>query len=197
MAVASCQPSSEGKNSDDAASGSCDQGKPVTPTETTVAGSVKLLDAPNGHQIVNEKATSILGRTEYQDVDQTERLQELCRAGDWSKVAVLEPEWLRHVTGWIRVSALRKIQRERGGERRYVEADFYWDSTTVGNRAKLVEAVNRAARDHPECDTIDPGTLSKSPSRSKPGKPIYFVTCTGSAGDVFNIWFDIEGKTAE
>src|SRR4051794_19995489 len=66
----------------------------MKPHEVTITGSADLLDAPNGNRIVNTKATAVSTKTQYQSVDHTERLEETCRAKGWSRVRVLEPDWL-------------------------------------------------------------------------------------------------------
>ncbi len=166
----------------------------LRPHEVTITGTSDLYDAPEGKRIVNAEATAVSTKTQYQSVDHTERLEETCRGKGWSQVRVLEPDWLTDVIGWIPTSKIRAIKRDEAGARRYVAADFYWDSTTSGKKQEIVEAVNRALRHNSECRRIDPGTLSTSPSRSKPGRTIYYVTCTEPNG-THNIWFDLKGET--
>jgi hypothetical protein len=168
----------------------CEGGGIVTNDEFSVNGSVDLRSKPSNSadKIVNEKATSILHTTEYQQVDYSERLKEVCRQKDWSKIQVLEPDWLTHVTGWVPVKALRAIQRDSSGKRTYVEADFSWDKDSEAFKPKLVAAVNRIVRENARCPIVDPGTLSKSGPRSKLGKPVFYVTCQGE--QPFNVWFE-------
>ena len=177
------------KNSDVGAE-PCDHGGIATGNEVSIKGDSPLYDAPNGKRIVNDKATAALGETHYQQVDNTERLREVCRTQKWSKVQVLEPSWLTDVVGWVPLTALRSIERETGGARRYVAADFTWDNHTLPYKGKLVEAVNQVARENANCVSIDPGTLAKSPSRSKAGKPVFFITCNGQEDQPFNVWFE-------
>lgn len=168
----------------------CEGSGIVTNDEFSVNGSVDLRSKPSesSKKIVNEKASSILHTTEYQQVDYSERLKEVCRQKDWSKIQVLEPDWLTDVTGWVPVKALRAIQRDSTGKRTYVEADFSWDRDSDAFKPKLVAAVNRIVRENARCPTVDPGTLSKSGPRSKPGKPVFYVTCQGE--QPFNVWFE-------
>jgi len=168
----------------------CEHGGIATGEEVSISGESPLYDGPNGKRVVNEKATSVLGTTHYQQVDNSERLKELCRTQKWSKVQVLEPSWLTDVVGWVPVSALRAIERDAGGARRYVEADFTWEKDTSPHKARLVAAVNRIARENANCTSIDLGTLSKSPSRSKSGKPVFFITCNSPNDQPFNVWFE-------
>jgi hypothetical protein len=168
----------------------CEHGGISTGDEVSIKGESPLYDAPDGNRVVNEKATAALGKTHYQQVDNSERLKEVCRTQKWSKVQVLEPSWLTDVVGWVPVSALRSIELDAGGARRYVAADFTWDKDTESHKARLVAAVNRIARENANCASIDPGTLAKSPSRSKAGKPVFFITCNSPKGQPFNVWFE-------
>lgn len=168
----------------------CEGGGIVTNDEFSVKGSVDLRSKPSNSadKIVNEKASSILHTTEYQQVDYSERLREVCRQKDWSRIQVLEPDWLTHVTGWVPVKALRAIQRDSSGKRTYVESDFAWDRGSEAFKRNLVAAVNRIVRDNGRCPKVDPGTLSRSGPRSKPGKPVFYITCQGE--QPFNVWFE-------
>lgn len=197
IASACSQSPEEGGGSDgifEAAGGkvaqTCEGGGIVTNDEFSVTGSVDLRSKPSNSavKIVNEKASSIIHTTEYQQVDYSERLKEVCRQKDWSKIQVLEPDWLTHVTGWVPVKALRAIQRDRSGTRTYVEADFSWDKDSEAFKPKLVAAVNRIVRENAHCPIVDPGTLSKSGARSRPGNPVFYVTCQSE--QPFNIWFE-------
>lgn len=174
----------------DAGAAPCENGGIATGDEVSIKGDSPLYDAPDGSRIVNEKATAALGKTHYQQVDNSERLKEVCRTQKWSKVQVIEPSWLTDVVGWVPVSALRPIERDASGTRRYVEADFMWDKDTSRHKTRLVAAVNRIARENSNCASLDPGTLSRSPSRSRPGKPVYFITCNSPDDRPFNVWFE-------
>ena len=170
----------------------CEGGGIVTNDEVSVTGSVDLRSAPSdsADKMVNEKATSAIGETVLQQVDNSERLKEICRQKDWSKVQVLEPDRLTHVNGWVPVKSLRAIQRATSGKRTFVEADFTWDDDTAPYKPKLVAAVNRIVRENDRCPTIDPGTLSKSGNRGTAAKPVFYVTCQGE--QPFNVWFEPE-----
>jgi len=168
----------------------CEGGGIVTNDEVSVTGSVDLRSKPSdkADKLINEKLSSALGSQEPQQIDNSERLREVCRQKDWSKVQVLEPDWLTHVNGWVPVKSLRAIQRDQSGKRTYVEADFTWDADTSPYKPKLVAAVNRIVRENDRCPTIDPGTLSKSGNRGTKAKPVFFVTCQGE--QPFNVWFE-------
>jgi hypothetical protein len=53
-------------------------------------------------KIINEKATSVTRETQYCTVDYTTKVEILATKGDWSKVRVVDPEWLQNThIGWI------------------------------------------------------------------------------------------------
>lgn len=170
----------------------CEGGGIETGDEVTVSKMIDLRQTPdaNGRKIVNEKATEILRETQYHVVDQTTRLTELCRQKSWSKIRIVEPDWLNFVVGWVPVSALRQIQRDSSGTRKYVEDDFMWDKHTTPYKTKLVAAVNRIVKENSRCPSVETSSLAKSDSRSGPGKPMFYVTCQGS--QPFNVWFGPE-----
>ena len=100
--------------------------------------------------------------------------------------------------GWVSNGAIREIERTGGGARVYVEDDFYWDDDTSQLKPHIVAVVNKISRENRNCGQIDTSSIAKSPSRSRPGDPVFFVTC-GSGSNVFNVWFrptDVEaGQT--
>ena len=173
------------------ASVTCEGGGIATGDEVAVKGETALRSSPSGTaaRIVNEKASSVLNETHHQQLDQTERLKELCRQKDWSKVQVVEPDWLTNVIGWVPVSSLRQIERDASGYRTYVESDFSWDEDTSGFKPQMIANVNKIIRENSSCESVDPGSLSKSGNRSRPGKPVFFVMCNNPGG-VFNVWFE-------
>ena len=170
---------------------SCEGGGIATGDEVAVTGDIDLRAAPSGSakRVINERATEILHETYYHSVDQTERLKELCRQKNWSKVQVVEPASLNYVMGWVPVSALRSIERDASGTRNYVESDFTWDAETASYKAALVANVNKIVRENERCESVDPGTLSRSGNKGTRGKPVFFITCNTGA-DVFNVWFE-------
>lgn len=81
-----------------------------------------------------------------------------------------------------------EVEPPKKDERRFVEDDFYWDEDTSKFKEPIITVVNRIARENKSCGVIDPSSVAKSSSRSKPGDPVFFVTC-GEGSDVFNVWF--------
>jgi hypothetical protein len=62
-------------------------------------------------KVINEKATSALGKTQYCQVDYTIKVKIIEESGDWSKIQVVDPEWLSasHI-GWILTKYIKKTQ---------------------------------------------------------------------------------------
>ncbi|MCW3784706.1 hypothetical protein [Defluviimonas salinarum] len=146
-------------------------------------------------KIKNEKASNALGQTRYHQIDNSTTVRRICAQSEWTEVQIVSPEWLDFVKGWVPNTALREIETNDNGSRKYVEDDFYWDEDTSEFKPQIVSVVNRIAVENRNCSTIDPSSVAKSPSRSKPGDPVFFVTC-GTGVDVFNVWFrpsDAEG----
>jgi hypothetical protein len=175
-----------------ATAASCEGGGIATGDEVAVTTETDLRSTASSQaaRMINEKATSATGQTIYQKLDNTEKLKEVCRQAKWSKVQVVEPDWLTDVVGWVPVSALRAIEKDSSGARVYTDSDFMWDRDTSPQKAKLVAGVNKLVRENARCPTVDTGTLSKSGNRGTAAKPVFFITCNGSSP--FNVWFEPE-----
>jgi len=173
---------------------SCETGIPADGRVVDVTGlDHKLYPAPdlNAEPIVNQKATAALGKTHYQTIDSSTRVQIQCESGAWVKVQLTEPEWLRHVSGWIESKHLL-LPSQSGAVRTYTDSDIYWDKGTTPHKAAIIKAVNRVHQEDARCTgSLDPGTVALSPSKSKPGKPLFFVTC-GSGYNVVNVYFALD-----
>lgn len=82
----------------------------------------------------------------------------------------------------------------------YKEDEFYWDRETFSFKRDLTRIVNDTYVTVPGCKTIDPGTLSYSPSRTKSHMQgaIFFITCSSAKGTSFNYWFSLKtGKVVD
>lgn len=141
----------------------------------------------SGLSIRNEKASSALGRAHFHQIDNSTTVKHLCVDGDWSEIKIATPAWLTFVQGWVPTDVLRGIERTASGQRVYVAEDFIWDRDTGRYKPEIVTIVNRIAQEHKGCSTIDTASIAQSPSRSKHGDPVYFVTC----GTSFNVYFRI------
>lgn len=167
----------------------CDVGIPASGDVVAVRKSFHPRKTPSmsGLSIRNEKASSALGRTHFHQIDHSTTVRHLCVEGDWSEVKIVTPSWLTFVQGWVPNDVLRGIERTASGQRVYVEDDFIWDRDTSRYKPEIVTIVNRIAQEHKGCSTIDTASVAQSPSRSKIGDPVYFVTC----GTSFNVYFRI------
>jgi hypothetical protein len=169
---------------------SCEIGQAASGKLVSVTGSYELRKTPaaNGDRIKNEKASSIIGSTQYHEIDSSTTVRQLCASGEWSQVQIVTPEWLTFVKGWVPNEVLRGIERTPSGARVYVDADFIWDDDTSKFKRQIVAVVNKIAQDRDGCSDLDTGSVALSPTRSKPGDPVFFVTCSPS-GMPFNVWF--------
>ena len=53
-------------------------------------------------KLVNEKATEAIGETQYCEVDYSVKVEAMETKEDWTKIKVVEPEWLSDIyIGWI------------------------------------------------------------------------------------------------
>jgi hypothetical protein len=179
----------------------CPEGAKRTQQEYRVRGTeVDIRKGPGAQhdRIVNEKATKSTGRTYYLQIDSSIRVFEECRVADWSLIRVVEPEWLRDShRGWVEAKALVSVEGfDAVG---YKEEDIFFDKFTAPYKKPIVQAVNKLRREDSRCkDGLDPGSVTLSPSKSKPGKPVFFVAC-GKGMNVANVYFTEEdlasGKT--
>lgn len=167
-----------------------------------VDGSDQMLHAgPNATsaKLINQKATSILGSTQYLAIDHTVQVIEDCTKGGWSRVRVTEPEWLRtsHV-GWVPSKILRGEQIDVSGRRVFTEADFVWDKAITPYKNLIVTGVNQVYNSDARCAALDPGSAYISKSKGTPINPVFFVTC-GTGANAVNVFFsksDVEQRAS-
>lgn len=155
-----------------------------------VSGNYELRKEPKetADKIVNQKATEALRKTHYHRIDNSTSVKIMGCSAEWTQVQIAEPEWLTDVGGWVPYKILRRIETSSDGARVYVESDVYWDNHTSNYKNQIVAMINKISRENAGCKKIDPGTVAKSDSRSKPNEPVFFVTC-GEGSNVFNVWF--------
>lgn len=152
---------------------------------------VVLRSAPNAksEKLINQKATQVMKSTQYLTIDNTVTVVEECNQGDWSRVRVTEPDWLRdsHI-GWVPSSSLRGQKKDSGGKVEFTEADFVWDKKISPHKKTIVAGVNKVHRENSRCKTIDPGSAYISSSKGSASDPVFFVTC-GTGVNAFNAFF--------
>ncbi|TPW25854.1 hypothetical protein [Pararhizobium mangrovi] len=169
----------------------CETGQPASGKIVAVTGSYDLrkIPAKNGSRIKNQKASRILKTVQYHQIDSSTSVKQICTNGKWSKVQIVKPEWLTFVKGWVPNHVLRGIEHSTDGRRKYTKDDFYWNDNTSPYKSQIVSIVNKISRENSGCASIDAATVSRSPSKSKPSDPVFFVTCTPSSKRAFNVWF--------
>ncbi|MDB5192754.1 MAG: hypothetical protein JWQ96_2317 [Segetibacter sp.] len=63
---------------------------------------IRTTPGEKSKKLINEKATQSLGETHYCQVDYSTKVEVLESKGNWSKIKVVEPEWLSEThLGWI------------------------------------------------------------------------------------------------
>lgn len=162
----------------------CDASSKITGIKYNVIGSgIKIRKGPNesSDQIINQKATSILNRTEYITIDDTTTVFEECMKGEWSWIRVVEPEWLQDShRGWVMSKFLDKGQ-DIGGDKytRKISSSAllpYTEPsdpiiTKYGSRLREIETLRRKAAeiavDSGKCDYVLMSELSDSKSDLK------------------------------
>lgn len=177
------------------ANNSCQGHLAIGPKRMGVTGTdINVRKGPGTEfeKVVNKKASDVLGRTHYVKIDAGVTLIEFCQDGDWSYIEVDEPDWLRksHI-GWVHGKFLVSLDISSGKIRRFVAKDFIWDEATAPYKELIVSGVNKVHAENSRCDVIDPTSAYMSKSKSKPGNPVFFVTC-GRGSGVFNVFFSKE-----
>lgn len=140
--------------------------------------------------IVNEKATKALGETYYQLIDSTTKVQVQCTYEDWVKVRITEPDYLDSVVGWTSAKNLA-MPLKNGEFRTFTENDIYWDEQTKKYKAQIVKAINRIHRENELCKKNIDTSVSQSPTKSSPNKPVFFLAC-GSGMSISNVFFTLD-----
>jgi len=145
--------------------------------------------------IVNEKASKALGETYYQLIDSTTKVQVQCQFDDWAKIRITEPDYLDNVVGWTQAANLA-IPLKKGEFRAFSEDDIYWDEHSNKYKAQIVKAINRIHRENDLCRKNIDTSVSQSPTKSTPNKPVFFLAC-GEGLNVTNIFFTLDDVNSD
>lgn len=93
-----------------------------------VVKSSDLYSEPNdkSNKLINQKATKAFGEVHYLSIDKSCKVIILETNGDWSKVQITEPDWLRatHI-GWVKTSTLKNPKDEENTLDQYEENKDY------------------------------------------------------------------------
>ena len=167
----------------------CAEGEEERGGEHLIIGRANIRTGPGTDyaQVVNQKATSILKKTNYKSVDSSETVREICRKNGWSQIEVIEPSYLSSDTGWIETNHLREQAFSDDGKRIFEEADFSFDTADDPYKEIIVKGVNRVHREHAGCDKLDTGTAHVDWDTKSSLNPVFFVTCVSDR--VFNVFF--------
>ena len=90
----------------------CGDNDNITGIKYGVSGkSINIRKGPgtNFEKVINQKASSILGRTQYVSISDSVTVLEECNSGAWSKIQVIDPSYLNSShRGWVASKFLRK-----------------------------------------------------------------------------------------
>ncbi|MBD8652333.1 hypothetical protein IFT66_14690 [Rhizobium sp. CFBP 13726] len=166
----------------------CLIGNKVDRKELALNSAYEIRNAPNGEKKYNPVASEALKRPYYYQIDTSTTVEQKCADGDWTLVKITSPTWLADREGWAPNIVFRNIERSSDGARIYVDTDLYWDEHSSPYKRSIVAKINEISRET-RCREIQPDTIAMSPTRSLPGRPVFFVTCGTGAG-AFNVWFE-------
>ncbi|MBC7101791.1 MAG: hypothetical protein H5U13_00990 [Parvibaculum sp.] len=166
---------------------SCEVGEPSHGKLYVKSNDVNFRTGPgtNYDRVINERATSVLGRTIYRTLWTTAVLEARCETADWIKGDIVEADgkpvfW---ESGWV----LKKfIAREMSDDQ---AAGLLWDidaepELTVADKKILLQGARKVLKDEPNCASIYTGYYSEKKRGS------YYVTCNAKNGkEPFNVWF--------
>lgn len=80
----------------------------------------------NYEKLINEKASEALGKTDYITVDYSVKIIIQETNGDWSKIKVVDPDWLSNThIGWIPTKCILIANAEDKGELKNLESEDY------------------------------------------------------------------------
>lgn len=103
LAIFSC--SQTGTNSNNTNTEITSDDEPHSPKIYGINGediSIRKSPGAKSEKLVNEKATQAIGETQYCELDYSTKVEILEEKDEWSKIKVVEPEWLSDTyIGWI------------------------------------------------------------------------------------------------
>ncbi len=71
--------------------------------------NLRLGPGTNYGKIINQKASKILKSTQYAKIDKSVTVIEECTKSGWSKIQVVDPDWLSEThRGWVATKFLKK-----------------------------------------------------------------------------------------
>lgn len=171
----------------------CGAASVVTGRKYDVIGSginVRKGPGTNFDKIVNQKATSVLKKTQYISIDDTTTVFEECTKNGWSWIRVIDPDWLQTShRGWVASRFLDKGQ-DIGGDKYarrisssalspYTKQGYPKTIAKYGKRLSEIETFRRKAAemavDSGKCDYVLMSELSDG--KSTPNHLHFWVDC--------------------
>ena len=90
-------------------------------------------------KVINQKSSRILRKTDYVSIDKTVTVIEECTKSGWSKIQVIDPDWLSEShRGWVATKFLKKPQKIKKYGNWYSD----WSSSFNLDIAKTLAANN-------------------------------------------------------
>ena len=166
---------------------SCAIGTPVGKRVSITGQDVPMLSAPEStaERVVNQKATQVLGRTEYRTLTPEYGVTALCQVPGYVQLSIVEVdgEPVTWETGWV------EERYVAGGQSADSKAGLLWNidgdsDLDASERTMLRSTALRILRDDPNCKAIVYGAQgTKEPHK-------YYVTCKPEPpAVVYNVWF--------
>ena len=97
---------------------------------------IRTNPSKKSEKLVNQKATTYSGKTEYCIIDRSVKVKSLEESGTWTKIKVITPEWLSdsHI-GWIETKYLLKEDGEEKQDNFSIKNNDYEIIKTDHNNA--------------------------------------------------------------
>jgi len=110
-------------------------------------------------------------------IEPTMPVRELCRAGTWSYVSILQlPSDIGNAKGWVPTASLRQVTTDKNGRRIYGPADFEWVNGSARYQKAILTVVNRVMVQNPKCDAFNSQSIMMNKDRAG---PLIKVACFG------------------
>jgi hypothetical protein len=169
------------------ATANCEHGTPVSGRFYVKGREINFRTGPgtNYGSVVNQRATEVLGRTEYRTLSPDVVLEGRCETEEWLEAHIAEVagsavDW---ETGWVHKEF---VTANASAE---VQAGLLWDidgalDFTDEEKALLKRGALKVLKDERNCKNIFEGNWRDS------RKSAFFVTCNAkNGGPPFNVWF--------
>lgn len=165
----------------------CDYGTPVSGRFFVKGREINFRSGPgtNHSLVINQKATQVLGKTQYRTLWPSMVLEGLCETDEWLQASIIEADGspVNWETGWV------YKQFVTGSASPDKQAGLLWDiegekGFTDEEKALVKRGALKVLEDEPNCAKITTGYRSGS------RKGAYYVTCIAkNNGPPFNVWF--------